>query len=367
MKRFFALLLVMCLFLSACGSNVQPPVTTTAPQTTAPTTEPTTEPTEETTVPTEPPVLYRHPLTGEPLDEPYNRRAVAVSIGNTRAALPQHGISQADVFFEIEAEGDITRFLVVITDLENTGAIGPIRSARTFFNNAAAAYNAVIAHCGGSDRGIKGYYDLTGSKIENWEHFDEMTYGTKYYYRDLDRYNYQNYAWEHCLYTNGENMLKALADQEYQTGEAWDLGFVFNEEAALEGESASSITVSFLGGKTSDFTYEADRGVYSIRQYDRDLIDGTTGEQLTFKNVLVLYADQTKKSDRWYVRSYYDLIGEGEGYYAVDGKIVKIKWSREDVKEPFVYTYEDGTVIELGVGKTYIGIASPKSDPIEYK
>lgn len=367
MKRYFALLLVLCLFLSACGSNAQPSAPTTVPQTTAPTAEPTTEPSEETTVPTEPPVLYRHPLTGEPLDEPYNRRAVAVSIGNTRAALPQHGISQADVFFEIEAEGDITRFLAVFTDLENVSAIGPIRSARTFFNNVAAGYHAVIAHCGGSVRGIRGYYDLTGSKISGWEHFDEMTYGTKYYYRDLDRYNNQDYAWEHCLFTSGEKMLMALADQEYQTGEAWDLGFAFDKEAAVSGESANTVTVSFLGGKTSEFTYEADRAVYSIRQYGRDLIDGTTGEQLTFKNVLMLYADQSKKSDGYYVRSYYDLIGEGEGYYALDGKIVKIKWSREDVKEPFVYTLEDGTVIELGVGKTYIGIASPKSDPIAYQ
>ena len=60
-------------------------------------------------------------------------------------------------------------------------------------------------------------------------------------------------------------------------------------------------------------------------------------------------------------------IGEGEGYFAVDGKMVKIKWSREDVKKPFVYTLEDGSAVEFGVGKTYIGIADPDSDPIKYE
>lgn len=365
MKRVIAFSLLICLLLCGCG-NKDAADTTGASTTTAPT-QTTTVPTEETTVPTEPPVLYRHPLTGEPLDEPFTSRPVAVSIGNTTAALPQHGISEADVFFEIEAEGSITRFLAVFTDLSNVATIGPIRSARTFFNNVAAGYNAVIAHCGGSVRGIKGYYDLTGSKISDWEHLDQFTYGSKYFFRDMDRYNNQGYAWEHCLFTTGESMMQALADQDYQTEETWDLGFSFTDEAATEGEAATAVTVSFLGGKTSDFAYDATSGLYSIRQYDRDLIDGTTGEQLTFKNLLVIYADQSKKHDGYYVRSYYDLIGEGEGYFAVDGKIVKINWSREDVKKPFVYTYEDGTVLQFGVGKTYIGIADPDSDPIEYK
>lgn len=364
MKRLIAFSLLLSFLLCGC-SNSDTANTTGAP-TTAPT-ETTTVPTEETTVPTEPPVLYRHPLTGEPLDEPFTGRPVAVSIGNTTAALPQHGISEADIFFEIEAEGGITRFLPIFTDLSNVASIGPIRSARTFFNNVAAAYNAPIAHCGGSVRGIRGYYDLTGSKISEWEHIDQFTYGDKYFYRDLDRYNYQGYAWEHCLFTTGEDMMEALSALEYQTGEAWDLGFTFTDEVATEGESATKITVSFLGDKTTDLSYDEATGLYAMRQYDRELIDGTTGEQLTFKNVLVIYADQSKKHDGSYVRSYYDLIGEGEGYFAVDGKMVKIQWSREDVKKPFVYTLEDGSAVEFGVGKTYIGIADPDSDPIQYE
>ena len=78
----------------------------------------------------------------------------------------------------------------------------------------------------------------------------------------------------------------------------------------------------------------------------------------------MLYAKQEKQRDTGYVRSYYELIGSGDGYFAVNGKIVKIKWTREDVKKPFVYTYEDGTPVTLGVGKSYVAISSTKSDPI---
>ena len=366
MKRISALLLCLMLVL-LCGCNKAPATETQAPTTTAATTEPTTEPTTVPTEPTEPPVLYRHPLTGAPLDEPFTGRPVAVSIGNTKAALPQHGISMADVFFEIEAEGSITRFLPIFTNLSETATIGPIRSARTFFNNVAAGYNAPIAHCGGSDRGIRGYYDISGSKIESWNHIDQFTYGSKYFFRDMDRYNYQDYAWEHCLFTTGELMQTALSALEYETGEEWNLGFTFADDAALNGETANEIVVTFLGTKTTELTYDANTGLYAMFQYDRELVDGVTDEQVCFKNILVLYATQKKERDSNYVRSYYELIGEGEGYYALDGKIVKIKWSRESVKEPFVYTMEDGTPVTFGVGTTYIGISSTKSTPISYQ
>ena len=51
----------------------------------------------------------------------------------------------------------------------------------------------------------------------------------------------------------------------------------------------------------------------------------------------------------------------GEGYFACDGQIVKIKWVREDLYGPFSYTLEDGTPLTLGVGKTYVGVASLSS------
>lgn len=365
MKRFLILLVAVCLLLGACGAA---PVETTPVTTTEPTVETTTEPTTEpTTIPTEPPVLYRHPLTGEPLEEVFKGRPVTVSIGNTKAALPQMGISKADVFYEIEAEGGITRFLPVFTEYKDISRIGPVRSARTFFNNVSVSYDAVIAHCGGSVRGINGYYDLTGSKISGWDHVDQFANGS-YFYRDKER-KQQGYALEHRLFTTGEMLLEVMTKKEYLSDEVLDYGYQFaeDEDLVLTGETANEITVHFLGKKTSTLTYNEETGLYAIEQYDRKLIDGDTDEQLTFKNVIVIYAPQTKKSDGYYKRSYYEIIGEGTGYFAVNGKITKIKWSRPELEEPFSYTLEDGTPVTLGVGKMYVGISSDKSTEIEYK
>ena len=51
-----------------------------------------------------------------------------------------------------------------------------------------------------------------------------------------------------------------------------------------------------------------------------------------------------------------NLTGEGEGYFAVNGVLAPITWSREDENSPFVYTYSDGSPVICGVGKTYIAV-----------
>ena len=56
-------------------------------------------------------MVHRNPLNGEVLEEPYVGRVFAVSINNVYAALPHHGISQADVFFEMFINDYCTRGL----------------------------------------------------------------------------------------------------------------------------------------------------------------------------------------------------------------------------------------------------------------
>lgn len=365
MKKLLTLLLVTCLLLCACGGKTEPVPTTTAEPTVAETTtEATTEAT--TAAPTEA-VIYRHPLTGEPLDAPFSGRPVAVSLGNTKSALPQTGISKADVFFEIEAEGDITRFLSVFTDYSDIKRIGPIRSARSFFNSAAASLDATIIHCGGSPRGISGYHDLTGSKISDWSHIDQM-YNGNYFYRDSARKS-AGYAHEHTLFVTGEKLQAAMTDKKYTENTVTDYGYQFAEDADLQinGTTANKIVVTFLGTKTSTFEYDSATGLYAMSQYKQKLIDGDTNTQMTFKNLIVLYAKQTKKNEGYYTRSYYDLLTTGDGYFAVNGQIVPIKWSRNSLTDAFTYTLEDGTPITMGVGNCYVGISSTKSSEIKYE
>ena len=360
MKRKIALLLGLCLMLCACGKkNPDPTQASTTESTTQETTQ---ETTEATTVPeTEPPVLYRHPLTGAPLDAPWNGQAVAVMINNLKKAMPQKGISQADILYEIEVEGDITRCLAIFTDLSKVADIGPIRSARTAFNSVAVSYDAPLIHCGGSPGlALAGRYSDSTDKIDNWEHIDA---DSKHFYRDTERYN-SGYAWEHTLFTTGEMLQKALDAYKYNTPKEQSFGLQFKDGVELDGEKAEEITITFKSKKKTVLTYDASLGQYKLNMHGFEHIDDNTGKPVTFKNVIAIYTKQWYYSDG--THKIYDTIGSGEGYAAIGGKIVPIKWSRESLRAPYVYTLADGTPLDLDVGTTYIALVGIKHD-IAYK
>ena len=361
MKRLICLLLVLCLVLAGCGkkeAEVPTEPATEAPvteATEAPTTEatepPTTEATEPETEPTEPPLPMVNPLTGEALENYYTGRPVAFTINNISAALPQHGLNELDWMFEVETEGGITRCLGLITDPSNVGKLGPVRSCRTYFLNVSVSYNAPLFHCGGSEFSDNYQYNLN-DRLDGWDHFDQMTNGGKYFYRDSRG---GGYALEHTLFTSGDRLAKAMEENSLNpTGdEIVDYGYQFAESVDLQGQAASEVVIRFRGGKSTTMRYDEESGLYLARQYGSRWVDGTTGDSAAFRNVLVVNTDQTNPTGK---HSFYELDGSGDGWFAVDGQIVPVKWHHEDVKGPFSFTLEDGTPITLGVGSTYCAI-----------
>lgn len=360
MKRLLCMLLVLCLVMAGCGKKeVAAPTeaVTEAPTTEAteaPTTEATEPPTEETepeTEATEPPIPT-NPLTGEELEEEYTGRPVSFTINNAPACLPQYGLDDLDWMFEAETEGGVTRCVGLMTDPSKADVVGPVRSCRTYFLNLSVSYNAPLFHCGGSPYVDNNQYTYTDS-IASWDHVNEKSFG-KYFYRDNRG---GGYATEHTLFTKGEKMAQAMADLGYTGGEPLSYGYQFSESVELDGQDANKVVIRFLGTKDTTMKYDAETGLYKAHQQGNNWIDGSTGENATFRNLLVVLAEQTKPTAR---HSFYDLDGTGDGYFAVGGKMVPIKWQHEDVTGPFQFTLEDGTPITLGVGSTYCAIVSTK-------
>ncbi len=354
MKRIVAVLLLLCL-LAGCSKTTTEGKKTGGKKPAA--TTPTEAPTEPApTEPEVPDVAFRHPMTGEPLEAAWSGRPVAVVIPNNKDVYPHHGTGDADILYEIEAEGGVTRCLALFTDFAEVPKIGPVRSARTYFNNVAISYNAPIAHCGGSPGGISGRYDsANGAKIPNWPHIDEMQNGS-FFYRDMDRYQYQGYLWEYTLFTKGELLQNVMLARGYTAEEAnYDLVFGDTSSAA-SGESAVKVVINFKGDKKTTLNYVDN--TYEMIQHGSVYTDGNTGEKVTFRNVLVIEADQWHDGDGY--RTYYTLIGSGTGYYACDGKMIPIKWERPTLLDSFSYTLEDGTPVTLGVGTSYIAITGQK-------
>lgn len=360
MKRIIALILVLCVCLSlgACKKKKA--------DATEPSTEPTqatqaTQPATQAIKPKELP--YKHPLTGEGLETPWNGQLVAVMVNNLKKAMPQHGISQADILYEIEVEGDITRCLAVFSDLSDVATIGPIRSARTVFNSVAVSYDAPLIHAGGSGGlALSARYGSSYDTIENWEHIDQ-SYNGGYFFRDTERYN-NGYAWEHTLFTTGEKLTQAINDKGYNTPTDKSFGLQFAKDVDLKGEKAEKITVQFKSGKKTILTYNAETKQYGLNMHGTEHIDGNTGKAVTFKNVIAIYCNQYYADSAGH--KFYDSIGTGEGYAAINGTIVPITWKRDGLRNQYTYALADGTPLNLDVGTSYIALVGIKN-PIAYE
>lgn len=353
-KRLLPLFLALALLLSACGGGDPEPTPTPAP-TPTPTALPTPTPEPEPT-PYDGPV---NPLTGEPIDEAsVNRRPVAIMLNNLREAQPQLGQSQADILYELLAEGGITRMLGVYQSVEGIGKIGSIRSARPYYLELALGHDAIYIHAGGSEDayakikqwGVTALDGVNGPYMSNQENANLM-------WRDPERR--RSYSLEHTVVTTGDAITERFAGytnlrQEHRDGYTYEMNFA-GDGTPANGAPAQKITVPFSNYKTGVFTYDPDTGRYLVEQYGGPYVDGDTGEQVSVTNVVVLLTACRNTGDR-YAHITVDLSSGGAGYFACGGQVIGITWSKEYPSGQLIYRDLNGKPLTFGVGHTYVNV-----------
>ena len=364
MKKLIALLLIASLILCGCGASTPAATEATTAPTQAPATEATEAPTETTEAPTEPPVVYRNPLNGEVLDEPYTGRIFAVTISNIRDALPHYGTMEADILMEMWVNGSIIRDLALYTDVSKAEAIGSVRSDRLMFNQIVKMYDAVLADAAGSDQVLNDAKN-TGVNRMTIDTGDS----TDYSYRAKDRvFTFKPESkYEHTLFAKGAGLLDFAQKKGFSVTQPADKEYNlhFTENGTPEGETANSVNVTFTyrnNKKDTTMIYDESLGKYVYNQYGKAMVVGDTEDPECFTNVIIMLADITR-GDVYYTANF---TNGGTGYYANGGKIIPITWGCDGEESPFWFKTVDGADLELGVGNTYMAIA-PQDSPVTYE
>ena len=189
------------------------------------TTEPETQPDTEIEAPVL--VLNENPLTGEfnLTDGAVGKRPIAVMINNINKAMPQYGIAEADIIFEIPVEGYLTRFMAVYADYTQMPKICSIRSCRPYFPAIAKGFDAVYVYCGMADV-IKDYVNSLDIDVFN----GGRNHGGLFA-RDQERRN-AGYALEHTMYFDGTGIVEAMEKRKLRSdivSEKEGNAFLFNE------------------------------------------------------------------------------------------------------------------------------------------
>ena len=314
----------------------------------------------------EPEAEFVNELTGEAVSEEIAaQRPVAIMINNIRVACPQIGVSNADVMYEVLAEGGITRLLMVTKDYEALDVVGSVRSSREYYLDFTRNHDAIYVHAGGSD---EAYADILSRDIEhldgvNGDAATGINVTGSCFYRDSDRRYSMGY--EHSMMTTGELIAKGISIMGYRTalktGFEDPINIIKNGyKVELDGADGRYARMTYYTTNSPEYEYDEASGDYLRYQYGHTPhIDGATGEQLAFTNVLILVMDHQQSGDS-YGHLFITTTGQGRGYYLTGGKMVEINWSRDNEDEPMELTDSEGYPLLLNKGKTAINIISPE-------
>lgn len=287
-------------------------------------------------------------LSGEEIkEENINNRAFAVMLDNFYTARPQAGLSQADIVYEILAEGPITRYMAVFQS-EYPKNIGPVRSARPYFVKKSLEFNAFYTHVGGSPQGLADIKRLNSYDI------DAMSCGSNIFWR-VDHKKIP-----HNMYTSSDAILKEANRKNYKaSGEIEFLNF-YKEDTKINGENGSIIKIRYkdpigkdLIGYTSEYRYDIESGLYYRYTNSERYIDENNDEEITVKNILVQFAKTRVIDDK--LRRDITIVGTGNGLYFTNGEYIEVTWEKKTESSRTIF-YFNGEEIKLNAGKTWIQV-----------
>lgn len=297
-----------------------------------------------------------NPLTGLTVADPsvLLRRPIIAKISNAPPLVrPQAGLNAADLVFEHYAEGGLTRFSAIYYS-QAPEHVGSIRSARLIDYELMPMYQGLLAYSGASI----GVEDRLNTSEFSDRLFKGVLYGWPHYWRD------EAIPVPHNMFTNAAALWQ-LAD-ETGINAAPDLhGMAFHADPAANIDAigpASLIDLRYRATRV-EWAYDPATGRYLRSADGLGHYDGTTLEQVSAANVVIIYAEHTLTDiieSQWQGSISYSieikLWFEGDAVLFRDGQRFEGRWLRPTREDLLALRTRDGELLYLKPGNTWFQV-----------
>ena len=267
-----------------------------------------------------------------------------IQVENLNDARPQSGLSTADIVYEYETEGGISRFSAMFFSTP-TATIGPVRSARLATIKLISIYNATLIYSGASDFV---YETLVNSGARQYSE----TAAEGALFRISSRFA------PHNLYTDGAHFapLAQRVGPHTTTYQLWNRTAI--QALPPGGTTVTRFTVPVSASETPTYSYDLATGGYQRTEPDTGVLTDTdTQAPWEPKNILVLPVSVTTgpevESGCCTYGLDFGLVATGPAQLMVGGQMYPITFN-ESGSGPPVLTMANGQPAPVTSGQVLI-------------
>jgi hypothetical protein len=273
-------------------------------------------------------------LTGSVGFENPDRPALVVKIDNVDAARPQVGINQADVVFEEQVEGNLTR-LAAVFHSRGSDPIGPVRSMRSTDVHLLVMLDRPLFASSGGNPGVRAQLD--DSPLVD---VGQSAYPDAFYRESRPP--------PHNLFTRTSDLWQSAAGKG---GRPQSL-FSFLAPGAPRPPTAVAASGLSIDFGAADIDYDWNGSGWARKQNGRAHVDAK-GVQVAPTNVIVQFTRYgVSEADENSPEAI--VTGSGEAWVFTAGYLVRGTWSRKNDTSVTTYTDEAGKPIALTPGTTWV-------------
>ena len=313
-----------------------------------------------------------------------SRKPVSVTLNNHIDARPQAGLSDADIIYEINAEGGISRIMPIFHS-KIPEKVGSVRSARIYFIQVAAEYFPIFSHWGIAHRpdyekklpqaefdkllamgeaetdprsDARSYIDEIAIPVANTDTTPDL-----FYRENLSvAIEHTGFAKLSNVYTEFKKYYPQDSWSAYQPFKSWE--FKEDDSFRVPGKKVNTIYYNFWDLDNFDtlWTYKSETNSYERIQGKKVTIDRNTGDPVLVSTLIIQKAKETKLNDKK-AHLLYDVIGSGEAYVYMDGVKINATWEKESARSRTLFKDDKGNPIVFNRGLMWVTIL-PDYSPV---